>query len=187
MHMHPPHPHMGVPNAMGAPMVPMPMAPGSMVPGGMIGAPLPYDTRRDRDDGEFSAYDTAPRGSGSGSRGHGGAQKRPERDGRDGRGKRDGGDRRQAYYHAQQGGGAAGGVSGSGDGGLSAGLGAMSLGTNSLTQNLTQTSNGPLTQASSTLSQPMSQPDRVSLSALSQESYQGDDFYKSQSFVDPYM
>lgn len=149
----------------------MPMGPGHM---GMVGGPMSYDSRRsgERGDRDESEYYDAQRSDARGSRGH--AQPKHQRGERDGRGK----ERRQPYYSGNY-------NSQAGDG-LSPGMSAMSLGSN-LTQNLTQSSNGPLTQASSTLSQPMSQPDRVSLSALSQESYQGDDFYKSQSFVDPYM
>jgi hypothetical protein len=139
--------------------------------GPMMGAPMPYDSRRsergDRD--ESGDYYDAQRGDGRGaSRGHS-HRRGGERDGRK--------DRRQPYYSSQN-------YNTQPGDGLSSQMSSMSLGSN-LTQNLTQTSSsGPLTQASSTLSQPMSQP---SLSALSQESYQGDDFYKSQSFVDPYM
>lgn len=137
----------------------------------------PYDGRRgsDRGDHDGDYYDQgrdAGRASGASRGGYGqkGARSGGER------GERKERDRRQPYYYSQQ---------QSADS-LASGLGAMNLGGANLTQNMTQTSSGPLTQASSTLSQPMSQPSN-SLSALSQESFQGDDFYKSQSFVDPYM
>lgn len=164
-------PHMGVPNAIGG----MPQMGMGMPMGQGMGGHMPYDSRRgDREDGDQQPQ---YRDSGRGGRGYS-QQKhgRSERDGRGGSGNRD---RRQPYYYSQQANYVGGGDS------LTAGMGAMNLNANNLTQNLTQSS-GPLTQASSTqLSQPMSQPG--SLSALSQESYQGDDFYKSQSFVDPYM
>lgn len=168
---------MGVPSPMGGIAN---MAMPGMAQGGMMGVPMPFDSRRTPDgrgdhsnDGEYYDAQRDARGP-SGTRGY--SQKSARSSSERERPK----DRRQQqpYYYAQA----------SGGDGLSAGLSAMNLGGANLTQNLTQgSSNGPLTQASSTLSQPMSQPDRVSLSALSQESYQGDDFYKSQSFVDPYM
>lgn len=167
MHMGHPPSHMG-----GMPQMGMPMGPGMMG-----GGTMPYDNRRERGDREDDYYDSQRDSSRGGRGGRGYSQQKH------GRSERGGNDRRQPYYYSQQAG--ASNVGGGADS-LSAGMGAMNLNANNLTQNLTQSSNGPLTQASSTqLSQPMSQPG--SLSALSQESYQGDDFYKSQSFVDPYM
>jgi len=67
--------------------------------------------------------------------------------------------------------------------GVTHGMNAMNLGPSSH-EPLTQASMSQSSHTSSLLSQPMSQ-DRMS--ALSQESFQGDDYYSSNNFVDPFM